>query len=96
MALDLLYESGVPRLYRHDAESFAWVLLWICGHYDNGSMVDNPCEVFDGWNDSNMRIAHDAKGLHQGKPQVIIVHKVTQNMSIVYNCTKIYNYTRLS
>ena len=34
MALDLLSEKGIrgeiPRLYRHDAESFSWVLTFLC------------------------------------------------------------------
>ena len=34
MALDLLSEKGlrgeIPRLYRHDAESFAWSLIYLC------------------------------------------------------------------
>jgi Fungal protein kinase len=46
MALDLLTEDAwagkVERLYRHDCESFAWVLLWICSRYDNGAEINNP------------------------------------------------------
>jgi hypothetical protein len=46
MALDLLTEDAwagnVERLYRHDCESFAWVLLWICSRYDNGAEIKNP------------------------------------------------------
>jgi hypothetical protein len=46
MALDLLTEEAwdgkVARLYRHDCESFAWVLLWICCRYDNGEEIPNP------------------------------------------------------
>ncbi|KAK2462244.1 hypothetical protein APHAL10511_005740 [Amanita phalloides] len=36
MALDLLVEDGpVPRhLYRHDLESFLWILIWAAVHYD--------------------------------------------------------------
>ena len=36
MALDLLTEDGpVPKhLYRHDLESFLWVLIWAAVHYD--------------------------------------------------------------
>ena len=34
LVLDLLSEKGlrgeIPRLYRHDAESFAWVLIYLC------------------------------------------------------------------
>ncbi|KAJ7592404.1 hypothetical protein C8J56DRAFT_1161616 [Mycena floridula] len=40
MALELLDESGWSgekrHLYRHDLESFAWVLLWICVRFRDG------------------------------------------------------------
>jgi Fungal protein kinase len=43
MALDLLtkdaWDGKVKRLYRHDCESFAWVLLWICCRYENGKEI---------------------------------------------------------
>ena len=43
MALDLLTEDAwdgkIPRLYRHDCESFAWVLLWICCRYEDGKEI---------------------------------------------------------
>jgi len=46
MALDLLTEEAwnghVERLYRHDCESFAWVLLWICCRYHNGKVINDP------------------------------------------------------
>jgi hypothetical protein len=46
MALDLLtdeaWEGKVARLYRHDCESFAWVLLWICCRFDNGLEISHP------------------------------------------------------
>ena len=45
MALDLLtkntWDGMVERRYRHDCESFAWVLLWICCRYDNGKEIRN-------------------------------------------------------
>jgi hypothetical protein len=45
MALDLLtkeaWEGKIARLYRHDCESFAWVLLWICCRYDDGEEIRN-------------------------------------------------------
>ncbi len=51
MALDLLtdeaWEGGVKRLYRHDCESFAWVLLWICCRYEKGEEIPNaPLSTF--------------------------------------------------
>jgi hypothetical protein len=46
MALDLLTEEAwsgrIERLYRHDCESFAWVLLWICCRYDVGNEISDP------------------------------------------------------
>jgi hypothetical protein len=45
MALDLLTDDAwagkIERRYRHDCESFAWVLLWICCRYDNGKEISN-------------------------------------------------------
>ncbi|KAH9990115.1 hypothetical protein BJV77DRAFT_919392, partial [Russula vinacea] len=45
MALDLLTDDAmdgkVERLYRHDCESFAWVLLWICCRYEGGKETRN-------------------------------------------------------
>jgi hypothetical protein len=45
MALDLLTDEAmkgqIERLYRHDCESFAWVLLWICCRYDDGKEISN-------------------------------------------------------
>jgi hypothetical protein len=42
MALDLLADGKIERRYRHDCESFAWVLLWICCRYKNGKEIKNP------------------------------------------------------
>ena len=45
MALDLLIDEAmdgkVEWLYRHDCESFAWVLLWICCRYEDGKETRN-------------------------------------------------------
>ena len=51
MALDLLtqdaWDGKVKRLYRHDCESFAWVLLWICCRYKDGKEIhDAPLSEF--------------------------------------------------
>jgi hypothetical protein len=51
MALNLLtveaWNGKVERLYRHDCESFAWVLLWICCRYENGKEISHaPFEEF--------------------------------------------------
>ncbi|KAF8877422.1 hypothetical protein BD779DRAFT_1557532 [Infundibulicybe gibba] len=46
MALDLLQRAAwngrVKREYHHDAESFAWVLLWICCTYEDGKKLPKP------------------------------------------------------
>ena len=46
MAIDLLTEAAwkgdVTRQYRHDCESFAWVLLWICCRYHEGKEIEKP------------------------------------------------------
>lgn len=42
---------GKPHLYVHDLESFFWVLLWICVHYNGpGSINGRVVEEFDKWN----------------------------------------------
>ena len=51
MALDLLTEDGpVPKhLYRHDLESFLWVLIWAAVHYDipNKKNLSGPQDEID-------------------------------------------------
>ncbi|KAF8871145.1 hypothetical protein BD779DRAFT_1478399 [Infundibulicybe gibba] len=49
MALDLLQTQNpnMKREYRHDVESFAWVLLWICCTYENGEEIrERPLQAF--------------------------------------------------
>jgi len=45
MALDLLaykaWKGEIEQRYRHDCESFAWVLLWICCRYEDGKEIPN-------------------------------------------------------
>src|SRR5277367_4773944 len=63
MALDLLTEGAragkVERLYRHDCESFAWVLLWICSRYDNGAEIEDP--PFDDFITSDFKQCYEKK-----------------------------------
>ncbi|KAL0580874.1 hypothetical protein V5O48_001166 [Marasmius crinis-equi] len=51
MALDLLtgyaMKGMVKKEYRHDCESFAWVLIWIFGRYWDGKQIQDP--DFDDW-----------------------------------------------
>jgi len=52
MALDLLTSEGqggeIKHLYRHDLESFIWVLVWVCLRYKDGTLLtfNHP---FDDW-----------------------------------------------
>jgi hypothetical protein len=42
MAIDLLSDEAIEgkakHLYRHDAESFIWVLTWVCLRYEDGKL----------------------------------------------------------
>jgi len=63
MAIDLLQAIGsdknVARLYRRDAESFAWVLLWICTRYNKGLLIESaPLEE---WTTMTFRQCADNK-----------------------------------
>jgi len=51
MAFDLLCPEGlegcIPRLYRHDAESFLWVLFWVLANYRDGKKVYRHFDSFN-------------------------------------------------
>ncbi|KAG1751618.1 uncharacterized protein EDB91DRAFT_1216918 [Suillus paluster] len=53
MALDLLTPEGqrgeVEHLYRHDLESFIWVLVWVCLRYRQGVLLPPEIRPFDAW-----------------------------------------------
>jgi hypothetical protein len=53
MALDLLTEKGqrgeVKHLYRHDLESFMWVLVWVSFRYKDGQLLPRNSRPFDQW-----------------------------------------------
>jgi hypothetical protein len=40
--------EGKVHLYRHDVESFIWVLSWVSLQYENGKLRSNS-RPFDGW-----------------------------------------------
>ncbi|KAG8986898.1 hypothetical protein FRB94_002392 [Tulasnella sp. JGI-2019a] len=46
MALDLLTPEGcngeIEHLYRHDLESFWWVLVWITFRFQKGKLIEDP------------------------------------------------------
>ncbi|KAG2129039.1 uncharacterized protein EDB93DRAFT_144737 [Suillus bovinus] len=52
MAVDLLSQPGlkgkVAHLYRHDAESLVWVLVWVCLGYRGGKLLSNG-RLLDDW-----------------------------------------------
>ena len=64
MALDLLddeaIEGKVEHLYQHDAESFIWVLTWVCLRYEDGKLRSNG-RLLDEW------LTMDAKGCRKEK-----------------------------
>ncbi|KAF8875297.1 hypothetical protein BD779DRAFT_1563794 [Infundibulicybe gibba] len=63
MALDLLekpaWNGEVRREYRHDAESFAWVLLWICCTYRNGKEL--PIRPLQGFIQRDFNTTYEKK-----------------------------------
>ncbi|KAG1840485.1 hypothetical protein DFJ58DRAFT_689182 [Suillus subalutaceus] len=68
MAIDLLEEPGlkgkVTHLYRHDAESLVWVLIWVCLRYEDGKLLSGK-KPLDDW----LRV--DAKGCGEKKSAFI-------------------------
>ncbi|KAK1221272.1 hypothetical protein PQX77_015932 [Marasmius sp. AFHP31] len=53
MAKELLKPSSMAgntlKVFRHDSESFAWVLIWILGRYNGGKEIEEP--HFNTWKD---------------------------------------------
>ncbi|KAL0059237.1 hypothetical protein AAF712_014045 [Marasmius tenuissimus] len=44
------------KVFRHDCESFAWVLIWILGRYNGGKLIEKP--DFETWKDpSYLRVS---------------------------------------
>jgi len=64
MAMGLLtkkaIEGKVEHLYQHDAESFIWVLTWVCLRYEDGELLHKG-RLLDEW----LRV--DAIGCHEKK-----------------------------
>ncbi|KAI5853656.1 hypothetical protein GGS23DRAFT_608368 [Durotheca rogersii] len=52
MAIGVL--MGEQHSFVHDLESFFWVLLWICIHYDGPGKKSRVVDEFDQWNYANM------------------------------------------
>ncbi|KAG2067179.1 hypothetical protein BDR04DRAFT_1058335 [Suillus decipiens] len=68
MAIDLLAKNAilgkVTHLYRHDAESLVWVLVWVCLRYQGGKLMSNG-RLLDDW------LKVDAKGCNKEKSAFI-------------------------
>ena len=91
MALDLLSDKGlggeIPRLYRHEAESFAWSLICLCLSMVEGADGKNYTrdphpllEWFQGWKVS--RASKVALPWHEHyEPGVPLVHRNTKPLA---------------
>jgi hypothetical protein len=66
MAMDLLEDivqhNNNMRLYRYDAESFAWVMLWITTRYEHGALLDPELLPFQDWTTTTFKDCLGAKG----------------------------------
>jgi hypothetical protein len=71
MALDLLtheYWNGeIKRLYRHDLESFIWILPWVFLQYEGRKLSNKP--VFERWNSGDYIAVGDAKTAYLLNPR---------------------------
>ena len=80
MALDLLTESGrsgvFPRLYRHELESFSWVLLWA------GLCVPRVGPPFNKW------LTLDNQGIYQEKFAFAPSFSVSRKSTVLFNFTE--------
>ncbi|KAG2355781.1 hypothetical protein BDR07DRAFT_1364871 [Suillus spraguei] len=84
MAIELLtkevIKGEVQHLYRHDAESFLWVLTWVCLRYREGQLL-RECRPLDGW------LKVDAIGCRMKKNDFLITgrHKAQPSSSHLFN-----------
>lgn len=87
MAIDLLvrdyFDGKIQRLYRHDLESFVWVLIW-------ASMEDNSEWENQLWNTSNYDICYSDKlaFLSQKHNLVVPTAKEGDRWSLVLDLVK--------
>jgi hypothetical protein len=74
MAMDLLTKEAlqgkVAHLYRHDAESFIWVLIWVCLRYENGMLKGT---MLNEW------LKEDALGCHKNKASFVWSGRLSGN-----------------
>ena len=61
MALQLLEGARVVHMFRHDAESFIWLFLWVCGCSD-GSTREVPVAPYKVWRKLDSIACNIARG----------------------------------
>lgn len=62
MAHDLLVDEPPVHLYRHDLESFFYILVWAAVHFDIQNKTRLPTHAaLKIWDDDSLNIAHCAK-----------------------------------
>jgi serine/threonine protein kinase len=61
MALQLLSAHRVPHMFRHDAESFIWLFLWVCGCSD-GSEKEVLVAPYNVWRRLDMLACKEKRG----------------------------------
>jgi serine/threonine protein kinase len=83
MALDLLTEEAiegqVKHLYQHDAESFIWVLTWVCICYEDGAYIGKRTKLYE-W----LRV--DARGCRKEKSDFLYSGRRTITPSSSHGC----------
>jgi len=94
MAIDLLspeaMSGNVEHLYQHDAESFIWVLTWVCLRYQDGVLLRHG-RPLDSWLTVNALGCQEKKtnfnsvGRHSVKP----TSSHESNWPIAQSCLKI-------
>jgi len=96
MAMELLTKAAlqgkVEHLYRHDAESFIWVLIWVCLRYENGVLKGT---MLNEWLKEDALGCHDKKAsfLYTGRKdpetQPSLSHRT--NWVIAQSCINVVN-----
>ncbi|KIM43120.1 hypothetical protein M413DRAFT_443930 [Hebeloma cylindrosporum] len=76
LALDLLAADAqggrVERRYRHELESFFWILAWIIACYDNGVELKSISAAHRLWLHEDLEICSGAKTTMLSMPEVIL------------------------
>ncbi|KAG2134053.1 uncharacterized protein EDB93DRAFT_1173291 [Suillus bovinus] len=89
MALDLLDVAGlegkVTHLYRHDAESLVWVLVWVCLRYQGGKLLSSGRQL-DHWlkvdaNGCREKKSDFQRTLRHGKTEAILIQPSPSHQS---------------